>query len=427
MFNIIKLTTFEEVANMLGDRIRKIRKQKKLTLEALAGEELTKGMLSLIENNKAKPSMESLVYIAEGLGVEVTDLLEEISTQELRETLEKAETIYNQKGETATDKYQHLLTLIEPFIKNLTQGYESARLLELYSRSLYEKELTGWDEFSSQAAALYDKMNLTANRAQIAIFRTMVKFVQHDYQSALEILVRERANIESTHVFMDPMTTVDLDYTEAVLHFAVGDYRTATLTMEKAIDFSKKHKIFYRTDDLYRLGAGQAMMLGDMDRKERYLRKLKQYGEFADDLLSILVHDLIVAMTLNAESREHTKALEIIDQYLEDPKVEEIVESLYLIEKGKSLYGLGEYTEAILHFERVETPSTTHHPFDLSLFYIRYSYKALCHSELGEMEEAAQAAKIAVEKFDSLPDIPYKEFAIKTYHTINEKINPVHE
>ena len=29
------------------DRIRKLRKQKKLTLEALAGEGLTKGMLSL--------------------------------------------------------------------------------------------------------------------------------------------------------------------------------------------------------------------------------------------------------------------------------------------------------------------------------------------------------------------------------------------
>ena len=406
---------------MLGDRIRKLRKHKKLTLEALAGEGLTKGMLSLIENNKAKPSMESLIYIAEGLGVEVTDLLEEISTQELRETLEKAETIYNQKGETPTDKYQQLLTLIEPLIKNLTQGYEAARLLDLYSRSLYEEELTGWEEFCDQAAALYDKMNLTANRAQIAIFRSQVKFVQHDYQSALEILVREREAIESNHVYMDPMTMVDLDYTEAVLHYAIGDDRAATITMEKCIDFSKKHKIFYRIDDLYRLGAGQAMMLGDMERKDLYLRKLKQYGEFADDLLSILVHDLIIAMTLNAENQEYTKALEIIDQYLENPKVEEIVEALYLIEKGKSLYGLGEYKEAIHHFEKVETPSTTHHPFDLSLFYIRHSYKALCHSELGEMEEAIQASQLAVEKFKTLPNTPFKEFAIETYNTIKGK------
>jgi transcriptional regulator with XRE-family HTH domain len=405
---------------MLGDRIRKIRKQKKLTLEALAGKELTKGMLSLIENNKAKPSMESLVYIAEGLGVEVTDLLEEISTQELRETLEKAETLYNQKGETATDKYQHLLTLIEPYIKKLTQGYESARLLELYSRSLYEENSPGWEEFADKAAFMYDNMNLTANRAQIAIFRSMVHFIQHEYHKALEMLKRERAEIESKHVTIDPMTRVDLDYTEAILHFAVGDDLAATNMMEKAIDFSKEHKIFYRIDDLYRLGAGQAMMRNDKKKQELYLRKLKQYGEFADDLLSILVHDLIVAMTLNAENLEFSKALEIIDDYLANPKARDVVESLYIIEKGKSLYGLGGYREAILHFDKVETPDDTHHPFDLSLFYIRYAYKALCHRELGEREDAFQTAAMAVENFEALPYTPFKAFARETFDRIED-------
>ena len=52
----------------LGLRIRQLRKEQKLTLEALAGNKLTKGMLSLIENGKAQPSMESLSYIAERLG-----------------------------------------------------------------------------------------------------------------------------------------------------------------------------------------------------------------------------------------------------------------------------------------------------------------------------------------------------------------------
>jgi tetratricopeptide (TPR) repeat protein len=191
--------------------------------------------------------------------------------------------------------------------------------------------------------------------------------------------------------------------------------------MEKAIDFSKKNKIFYRTDDLYRLAAGQAMMLGDTKRRELYLRKLKQYGEFADDLLSILVHDLIVAMTLNVENHEYVKALEIIDNYLADPKVKDVVESLYLIEKGKSLYGLGEFTEAILNFEKVETPSTTHHPFDLALFYVRDSYKALCHCALGEMEEALGAAQLALDNFENLPDTPFKKFAFDTYKNIKYK------
>lgn len=410
---------------MLGDRIRKLRKQKRMTLEALAGEGLTKGMLSLIENNKAKPSMESLAFIAEGLGVEVTDLLEEVSTLELRVTLEKAEKLYNEKKETVPEKYQQLLTLIDPYIKNLTQGYEAARLLDIYSRSLYEEKILDWEKCSDQAAVMYDELNLTANRAQIAIFRSMVKFIDHDYSKALEILLREREELVSNHVSIDPMTRVDLDYSEAILHFAVGDFAAATQVMENALIFSKKHRIFYRNDDLYRIGAGQAMMFSNKEKREYYLRKLKQYGDFAEDLLSILVHDLLIAMILIAERKEYSKALEIIDHYLANPKEEQVVESLYRIERGKALYGLGEFREAIYEFEKVATPTTTHHPFDLSLFYVRYSYKALCHQQLGEMEKAIQSAELAVKNFENIPSLPYKEFAIETYSAILAKSNHV--
>ena len=38
--------------------------------------------------------MESLTYIAKRLGVEVSELLEEVSSQELREVLAKAEKLY---------------------------------------------------------------------------------------------------------------------------------------------------------------------------------------------------------------------------------------------------------------------------------------------------------------------------------------------
>ncbi len=396
---------------MLGDRIRKLRKQKRLTLEALAGAGLTKGMLSLIENNKAKPSMESLAYIADGLGVEVTELLEEISTQEVREVLERAEKLYNQKSAAVPEKYKQLLALITPYSKNLTQGYESARLLDIYSRSLYEEKIDGWEEPADQAAAMYDQMNLTARRAQITIFRSMVYFIKHDYSNALDLLVRERTEIELNHVYIDPMTRVDLDYHEAILHFAIGDNAAASQVMESAIDFSKEHRIFYRINDLYRLGAGQALMFKNQEQLELYLRKLKQYGEFADDLPSILIHDLIVVMSLINMKQDYVKALEIVNQYLAEPKMEEVVEDLYQLEKGKALYGLGKFSEALSYFEMVETAATTHHPFDLALYYIRYPYKALCHWELGEKEESLHAAQLAVNNFDPLPDSPFKEFA----------------
>ena len=214
----------------------------------------------------------------------------------------------------------------------------------------------------------------------------------------------------------------DLDYHEAMLYFAIGDYDSASKVMESAITFSKEHRIFYRIDDLYRLAAGQALLSRDEKKQEFYLTKLKQYGEFADDLASIIVRDLMIAISLNSGKHEYSRALEIIDRYLANPKLKDIFTGLYLIEKGKSLYGLRQFNEALLHLEKVETPSTTHHPFDLSLFYIRDSYKALCHLELGAMEDALRLAKLAKESFESLPHTLFKDFAYETYTTIKEKI-----
>lgn len=395
---------------MLGERIREIRKKKKMTLEALAGEELTKGMLSLIENNKANPSIESLSYIAKRLGVELTDLLQETSTLELREILEKAEKLYN----TQEAHHKQLIALIDPYLPKLTQGYEAARLLDLYSRCLFKEKKDGWQDLSDRAAKMYDEMNITGKRASVGIFQSMVKFVEHDYTHALTILLNEREKIEATHSYIDPITRVDLDYHEAILHFAVGNSKEATRVMENAINFSKEHRIYFRIDDLYRLACAHALLTKDVAKKDHYATKLKQYGEFAEDPNSIIFYDLIMVMTLIEEKQGYQQALEIIDQFVNDPKIE----VYHLVEKGKALYFLCQFKEAILCFEKVEVPVDTHHPFDLALLYVSDSYKALCYLELGNLEKAFQSARSAVEKFEPLPHTSYKDFAMETYKRI---------
>lgn len=389
---------------MLGERIREMRKRKKMTLEVLAGKELTKGMLSLIENNKAKPSMESLAYIAERLEVEIGDLLDEVSTQEIREILEKSEKLYNLESET--DKYKQLIGLIEPYIDKLSQGYESARLLDLYSRSLYHEKVDGWRNFSSRSAQMYDEMNLTAKRANISIFWAMEKFTEHDYTESLTILLRERAEIEKSHVYIDPMTRVDLDYNEAILYFAVGDSDSATKVMESAIQFSKEHRIFYRINDLYRLAVAHALMSHDEERKDHYSTKLRQYGEFAEDMWSTLFHDLFQIMSLINEKQDYEMAIEKIDRYLADPKITEVYEIWFLLEKGKALYGLEHFNDALTYLEKVNVPSWAHHPYDLSLLYVADSYKALCQLELGNKDTAVQFAELAVKNYMPLTHTP---------------------
>jgi transcriptional regulator with XRE-family HTH domain len=404
---------------MLGERIRKLRKQKKMTLEALAGTELTKGMLSLIENNKAKPSMESLSYIAEQLDVELSDLLEAISTQELAELLDLAENIYNTETEEQENKHKKLIELIEPHVNHFSQGYQAARLLEIYSYSLAHQRNPEWEALSHRAAQMFDQLNITANRAAIGLFRAKRKFNDHEYARALEIFLTERKSIESNHPYIDPITRLDLDYHEAILYFAVGDSESATNVMENALQFSKEKRIFYLIDDLYRLAASQGMMTQDENKREYYTKKLQQYGEFADHIHSIMFCKLLDFMALISEKRDYKKALEEID-HLFTKQLEAYEPWLYL-GKGRVFYYLGHYEEALQSLNKVVIPPL-HHPFDLSIFYVLDSYKALSHLELGDRKEALRFAEKAVKNFEPLFETPFKIFSLETYDKVKNEV-----
>ncbi len=404
---------------MLGERIRKYRKQKKMTLEALAGTELTKGMLSLIENNKAKPSMESLAYIAEQLGIEISELLEEVSSQELRDILDEAEKLYN--PDDYKNHAQQIVDLIEPYIQSLSQGYESARLLDLYFRSLYWLKNENWREYADKAAKLYEELNISSRLAAIGIMRTLEKYTAHDYEQSLQIFLEERNKIEANKLYIDPMTRLDLDYHEAIFHFAVGDSKSAISVMENAINFSKEHRTFYRMDDLYRIATVNALFEHDSAKKDHYLMKLKQYGEFADDVDSILFYQLMNIYTLNAEEQKYNEANEMIDENLANDKMADVYKHYFYLEKGKALYGLSRFEEALHWLEKTSIPSVLHHPFDLSLLGVKDSYKALCYLELNDLDKAFQSAQATVDFLSPLPHTPFKDFATETFEKINNK------
>lgn len=407
---------------MLGERIRKLRKQKKLTLEELAGTKLTKGMLSLIENNKANPSMESLTYIAERLEIDLSQLLNEVNFDEIREVLEEAEKLFTLDSEEHPEKYGKLFTLIEAVVPQLNHGYEAARLLELYGYSIYFEKKGDWKPPIEQAANLYDQMNVTTKRVSIASFRCLAYFIEHDYEKSLETILHERNEIEKKHVFIDPISRLDLDYNEAILYFAVGDTNAAKQVMEDAISFSQKNKTFYRIDDLYRLAAAYSLMSEEWEQYDYYLTKLNQYAEFSDDIMSKITAKLFHVESLNAVKHDYQTALKMINQFLDDPKYnQQRLREWFYLEKGRALLGLKRYNEAIGSFDKVEIPSYHHHPFDLSQFYLKETYTAQCLVELGKIDEALSAAKKGIDLFGHLPDSPFKEFSHDIYQKIRSE------
>jgi tetratricopeptide (TPR) repeat protein len=87
----------------------------------------------------------------------------------------------------------------------------------------------------------------------------------------------------------------------------------------------------------------------------------------------------------------------------------------FLLEKGKTLYGMQKLEEAIEKLEEVHIPGILHHPIDLSIFYEKDAYIALCYLELNQQEKALVYAKIALDNINDMPDTPYKAFIKETY------------
>lgn len=60
----------------LGNKIRNLRKERSLTQAALCGDQITRNMLSQIENDLAVPSVSTLTYLAQQLNVPIGYLLD---------------------------------------------------------------------------------------------------------------------------------------------------------------------------------------------------------------------------------------------------------------------------------------------------------------------------------------------------------------
>ncbi len=65
------------VQNNIGEKIKRLRLQRKMTQATLAGDQITRNMLSCIENGAALPSLPTVWYLAERLGVSAGFLLAE--------------------------------------------------------------------------------------------------------------------------------------------------------------------------------------------------------------------------------------------------------------------------------------------------------------------------------------------------------------
>lgn len=412
--------------NSLGARIRKLRKEKKLTLEALAGDRLTKGMLSQIENEKAKPSMESLDYIAERLGVKPSELLEEVTPSSIRSLLEQVEILFAEVKLGDMVRHQEIVDLIKPSVAGLPDSYEAGRLLYIYAVTQYEVGLASWETSLLQARTIFKEINLLSHWFKTFILQMNIFAEKRQYDLAYACILQAQEIIEQEDYQFDSRDALLMAYYTSILQLAIGEHEEGKKLINETITNAHKNQLFYQIDDMYRIGAYCAMIDHDFEQAEHMFMKLEQYRAFAERVLVDALIYILRAHYYNNYMFNYEQALIEIESFneLKHEDLEILDSNYYYAEKGKSLYLLGRYEEARTAFEHFQaTPIFVSHPYDILGLNECFSYKALCYAHFGELTTAYDIAKMAYNDSLDLVDLPYKRKIEEVYMTIKAQID----
>ena len=93
----------------LGEKLKAARLEAGLSQRALCGDRITRNMLSQIEHGTAKPSMQTLLFLAEGLGKPVSYFLEEAAVTHNQIVMSKARAAF------ARESYREAVLALEDY------------------------------------------------------------------------------------------------------------------------------------------------------------------------------------------------------------------------------------------------------------------------------------------------------------------------
>ncbi|MGM2060383.1 helix-turn-helix domain-containing protein [Bacillus cereus group sp. BceL130] len=399
----------------LGEKIKALRKEKKLTQTELAGSELTKSMLSQIENGKATPSMKTLQYIAEKLGCETSFLLEE-DDDEIVELIQKMERLIKNKCD---EVYETLLPIVQ---KELPSTLNTARLYKQFITAAAVMNDYNIEYYVETAVSIFEKYTLYRESTETKLLFYYMLFKQKKYKECLQMIATIRDEYKAKNLEMDLITHIELYLKEAIILLAYGNYEKCEKVILDALAFSKKHQVYYKTDEFYRILSYQKIITTDKEQYLYYIKKSEQFAIFTEDTLSAANIDILKAYYYNTVTNEYTIALEHLEQFREKLKNDPIFQDdgLYYLEKGKSLYGLKRYKEALETLKHATIPDYMNHPLDQSWVLTAGSYRALCYIELQDKKSALTEAKEAVQAIDSYPDSIFTSFIKETLQIIQK-------
>ena len=381
----------------LGERIKRYRKEQKMTLADVAGERLTKGMLSLIENGKANPSMESLQYIAERLGINASELIQSDDTENLRDALFRVEKLYKEYYESySLERIEELKIQLMEELTAVVAGreitgstYEEIRLYEYYVIMLYITEGHVDEEEIMRIIKMYEKIHTFSQMLRGYSFLSLMDFGKLDYEKAVQHLLEAEKVVDKYKHVIGSIEKLDLYYNLTVTYAALNDEERTEHYLNLALKIAKEKKVFYRLNDFYRFLYYLNLQKLDQEKCDYYYKKMQAFMVIMEDPLEEIMVELLYLPYINIFLKDYEAAINF--EFINGDLYVDVVDKampFVTSEKSYAYYMRGDYEEGIRIVENLNIPPQNTHSIDLAFLYQGFASRAMCKFKLGDVEDA---------------------------------------
>lgn len=401
------------MAQSLGEKIKALRKELKMTQTDLAGSEMTKSMLSQIENNLATPSMKNLQYLASKLAKPMAYFLEDtiyqpdLPIEEIHEALKAASKLINNA------KLDEALVQLENILKKYKLDHDSklyADFLDKYGQCLINlNRIEEGQEKIKEAVNIYKNKFLFIDAAKTHLSLIDIYWNRFDYHKCMEIL-EEALEISNNSINKDKTFEIEALHIKAMLYTGMDKLEDSVIAAEKALSISKETNIYYKSDELYKNLALMNSFLGKYENFDYHLDKARQFAIFTDNNHVLASIDAACSMFANLAGKPR-EAIEYLNKAL---TLSTGIAAFAYTEKAKALYLLGEYQQALDTVKLVQYPNYTPFKYDYLHIWSSKVYKGLCLNKLGNTKDAVIEIKQGIEKMQVVGESKVLAFAYKS-------------
>lgn len=266
----------------IGKKIKEIRTEKLMTQSQLAGDEITRNMLSRIENGAALPSLGTIMYLAKRLGVPVGALL---SDDDGGYNFKKSSLIKKIKDLFASCEYELCLDMCEESAADADD--EICYIATLCCIKLAEKNLIEGNLYNARSF-----MERALEFAKSTIYDTSVSVAQAyvllDFLRSLSpLLDLDISDIENTpnRSRMIAMASPVCRYINALQNTDSGELNSAEIYLSEELVCEDKYSHLYRQHIQARL----KILNGEYIEAESILRSILDCEDMTLKLLVYLV------------------------------------------------------------------------------------------------------------------------------------------